>query len=66
MIGIDLGARPAAATLAMRRLLEHGYLVSTGGGGREVVVLTPPLYVAEPLLEGFVPVVRDVLRGLGS
>jgi 4-aminobutyrate aminotransferase/(S)-3-amino-2-methylpropionate transaminase len=66
MIGIDLGPRPGVASQAMLRLLERGYLVSTGGGGREVVVLTPPLNIAEPLLTEFVPAAREVLRGLGA
>jgi 4-aminobutyrate aminotransferase/(S)-3-amino-2-methylpropionate transaminase len=63
MIGIDLGPRPGAASQAMLRLLERGYLVSTGGGGREVVVLTPPLNIAESLLTEFVATAREVLRG---
>lgn len=54
MIGVDLGERAGAATALMRGLLQQGYIVSTGGGGREVLVLTPPLTIAEPLLEGFV------------
>jgi hypothetical protein len=32
------------------RLLEHGYIATTGGGAREVLVLTPPLTIAESLL----------------
>jgi 4-aminobutyrate aminotransferase/(S)-3-amino-2-methylpropionate transaminase len=66
MVGIDLGARPAAASRAMVRFLEAGYLVSTGGGGREVVVLTPALNIAEPQLHGFVAKAADVLRGVNA
>jgi 4-aminobutyrate aminotransferase/(S)-3-amino-2-methylpropionate transaminase len=66
MIGIDLGPRPAAASRAMARLLESGYLVSTGGGGREVVVLTPALTIAEAQLDGFVAKVRAALQSLDA
>jgi 4-aminobutyrate aminotransferase/(S)-3-amino-2-methylpropionate transaminase len=61
MIGIDLGPGGAAARVA-RCLLERGYLVSTGGGAREVVVLTPPLNISERLLDGFIPELRSVLE----
>jgi 4-aminobutyrate aminotransferase-like enzyme len=64
MVGIDLGARPGAATRAQRRLLEAGYVVSSGGGGREVVVLTPALTIAQAQLDGFVERVPGALRGL--
>jgi 4-aminobutyrate aminotransferase/(S)-3-amino-2-methylpropionate transaminase len=50
MIGIDLGPRPGAAFAMQERLLEHGYIATTGGGAREVLVLTPPLTIAESLL----------------
>ncbi len=61
MIAIDLGLR-GAASRAARRLLERGYLVSTGGGEREVVVLTPPLTISEALLAGFLPALRGALE----
>ena len=63
MIGVDLGPRPGAATLAMGRFLAEGYVVSTGGGGREVVVLTPALTITEPQLAGFVAAAKSVLQG---
>lgn len=50
MIGIDLGERASAASRVMFDLLESGYVVSTGGTSREVVVLTPPLVIDERLL----------------
>jgi 4-aminobutyrate aminotransferase-like enzyme len=34
-------------------LLARGYITSTGGGQREVLVLTPPLTISEGLLEAF-------------
>jgi 4-aminobutyrate aminotransferase/(S)-3-amino-2-methylpropionate transaminase len=54
MIGIDLGSERGAAVALCQRLLGAGYLASTGGGGREVLVLTPPLTISEALLDGFV------------
>jgi 4-aminobutyrate aminotransferase/(S)-3-amino-2-methylpropionate transaminase len=51
MIGIDLGQRPGAASEVQRRLLEQGWIVSTGGGARQSVVLTPALTIDERLLE---------------
>jgi 4-aminobutyrate aminotransferase/(S)-3-amino-2-methylpropionate transaminase len=66
MIGIDLGERPSAAVAAQRALLERGYIVSTGGGGREVLVLTPPLTIAEPLLDSFVAQCAAALGSLQS
>lgn len=61
MIGVDLGRTTGAATALAQRLLERGYIVSTGGAGREVLVLTPPLNIAEELLEGFVAALTAVL-----
>jgi 4-aminobutyrate aminotransferase/(S)-3-amino-2-methylpropionate transaminase len=64
MVGIDLDGKPGAATVLMRLLLERGYIVSTGGGAREVLVLTPPLTIAEPLLEAFVEKLVVALRSV--
>jgi len=62
MVGIDLGERPGAGQALQRALLERGYITSTGGGRREVLVLTPPLTIAERLLQGFVPELAAALR----
>jgi 4-aminobutyrate aminotransferase / (S)-3-amino-2-methylpropionate transaminase / 5-aminovalerate transaminase len=62
MIGIDLGQRPEAASRLAGALLEHGFITSTGGGGREVLVLTPPLTIAEGLLDGFMTALSSSLR----
>jgi 4-aminobutyrate aminotransferase/(S)-3-amino-2-methylpropionate transaminase len=65
MIGVDLGPRPGLASVVQRRLLEQGYIVSTGGGTRQSVVLTPALTIAESLLQGVISplaaAVREVL-----
>lgn len=64
MIGVDLGARGGVASVAAQRMLERGYITSTGGGGREVLVLTPPLTIAEAQLHGAVHSLADALRSL--
>ena len=62
MIGIDLTERPGGAAPVARALLERGYLVSTGGGGREVIVLTPALNIEESLLDDFNQHLYEVLE----
>jgi len=57
MLGIDLGKRPGVASQLMKGLLGDGYVTSTGGGQREVLVLTPPLNIDEGLLLSSVPVI---------
>jgi 4-aminobutyrate aminotransferase/(S)-3-amino-2-methylpropionate transaminase len=64
MIGVDFGARPGAAVAATKSLLERGFLATTGGGGREVLVLTPPLTIAERLLAAAVPAVVSAVEGV--
>lgn len=61
MIGIDVAALPGGASALQRRLLERGYVTSTGGGARDVLVLTPPLIVSEPLLEAFTAELGELL-----
>lgn len=63
MIGVDFHV-PGLATTVMFRLLERGYIVSTGGGERDVLVLTPPLIIDEAHLEPFVIALREVLEQL--
>lgn len=63
MLGIDLGGRPGAASRLQRLLLEQGYITSTGGGEREVLVLTPALNIGESALLGSVaPIAEQALR----
>lgn len=64
MLAIDLGTAPGLALRLKQRLLERGYIVSLGGGGRESVVLTPPLDVPESLLQEFVRELADALPEL--
>jgi 4-aminobutyrate aminotransferase-like enzyme len=64
MVGIDLGERPGAARSLQLALLRRGYITSTGGGQREVLVLTPPLNTSEHLLTAFVPELAAELRAL--
>jgi 4-aminobutyrate aminotransferase/(S)-3-amino-2-methylpropionate transaminase len=66
MIAIDLGDRPGIATELASRMLEHGYITSTGGGRREVLVLTPPLTLSDSLLAGFVDSLVLCVSTLGS
>ena len=65
MIALDLGDRPGRASRLATRLLERGYITSTGGGRREVLVLTPPLTLGESLLPGFVSALESCLGTLG-
>lgn len=62
MIGIDVGRVPGGAVRLQRRLLERGWITSTGGGPRDVLVLTPPLNIAESLLEAFTEELRTILH----
>lgn len=66
MLGLELGGEPGAASRLMQSLLERGYLTTTGGGKREVLVLTPPLIIDEALLDGFCDVLPELLRDLRS
>lgn len=66
MIGIDLGSRSGIASIAQQRMLESGYITSTGGGARDVLVLTPPLTIAESQLTGGVPALAEAVRSLSE
>lgn len=61
MIGVQLTGGSGAAVRIGRELLKRGYITSTGGSERDVLVLTPPLVVAEPLLMRFVDTLKSVL-----
>jgi 4-aminobutyrate aminotransferase-like enzyme len=66
MLAVDLGPGPGRASKLATRLLEHGYITSTGGGRREVLVLTPPLTLAETLWSGFVNALESSVGSLGT
>jgi 4-aminobutyrate aminotransferase/(S)-3-amino-2-methylpropionate transaminase len=66
MLAIDLGDRPGRASELARRMLERGYITSTGGGQREILVLTPPLTLGESLLDGFSQALERSVGMLGT
>jgi 4-aminobutyrate aminotransferase/(S)-3-amino-2-methylpropionate transaminase len=60
IVGID--TRDSARGLSVgRRLLESGYVTTSGGRGAEVIVLTPPLTISEDQLFGVVPALAEAL-----
>jgi 4-aminobutyrate aminotransferase/(S)-3-amino-2-methylpropionate transaminase len=61
MLALDLGDRPGRASQLAARMLERGYITSTGGGRREVLVLTPPLTLGQSLIGGFVDALGSCL-----
>jgi 4-aminobutyrate aminotransferase/(S)-3-amino-2-methylpropionate transaminase len=61
MVGIDVATLPGGASILQRRLLEAGYVTSTGGGARDVLVLTPPLTISESLLDAFTAALTEVV-----
>ncbi|HEU5077051.1 MAG TPA: aminotransferase class III-fold pyridoxal phosphate-dependent enzyme, partial [Polyangiaceae bacterium] len=67
MIGIELSPRLTGGAVTLQRaLLERGYVTSTGGGARDVLILTPALNVHESLLAGFTSALAGALRLLGG
>jgi 4-aminobutyrate aminotransferase/(S)-3-amino-2-methylpropionate transaminase len=66
MIGIELGPQPGIAAEAMQRLLKLGWIVSTGGGTREVLVLTPPLNISDALLDAATIAICQALTEMGQ
>jgi 4-aminobutyrate aminotransferase/(S)-3-amino-2-methylpropionate transaminase len=67
MLGIELNERlSGGASTLQRALLERGYVTSTGGGARDVLVLTPALNVDEKLLGAFTGALAGTLRLLGG
>jgi 4-aminobutyrate aminotransferase / (S)-3-amino-2-methylpropionate transaminase / 5-aminovalerate transaminase len=69
MLGFDVGrgsGAAGAASLLAQRLLQRGYISSTGGGARETLVLTPPLTTERSVLEAFTRELSLVLGELRS
>lgn len=65
MLGLDVSALPGGAPRLQRALLEAGYITSSGGGSRDVLVLTPPLGMSRALLEAFAEALGKTLAALG-
>jgi 4-aminobutyrate aminotransferase/(S)-3-amino-2-methylpropionate transaminase len=61
MVGVELEGGASRALAIARMLLARGYLVLTGGKRGDVLTLTPPLNIDEPLLGGFASALADVL-----
>lgn len=53
MVGLGASGIPGGAAALQRALLERGFITSTGGGPRDVLVLTPPLNITSDLLMAF-------------
>jgi 4-aminobutyrate aminotransferase/(S)-3-amino-2-methylpropionate transaminase len=53
MIGMDASALPGGASALQRALLERGFVTTTGGGKRDVLVITPALNITTDLLMAF-------------
>lgn len=66
MLGLEVSRVRGGGSALQRRLLELGYMTTTGGGARDVLVLTPPLVIAPELLEGFDEALEGALRELGA
>jgi 4-aminobutyrate aminotransferase/(S)-3-amino-2-methylpropionate transaminase len=62
LIGIDVGPEPGKAGQVCQHLLTQGWIASTGGGTREVVVLTPPLTITDELLDAATVALHDALH----
>ncbi len=59
MLAVDYGPRPGRASAEMFRLLERGFITSTGGGAREVLILTPALTIEEAELFSFLEALTE-------
>jgi 4-aminobutyrate aminotransferase/(S)-3-amino-2-methylpropionate transaminase len=65
MIGISLG-NEATALAVQRSLLAAGYIVTLGGLSSDALVLTPPLTIAERLLDGFTTTLLGLLESTAT
>jgi 4-aminobutyrate aminotransferase/(S)-3-amino-2-methylpropionate transaminase len=61
MVGVELEGGSARALAVGRALLARGWIVLTGGEAGDVLTLTPPLDVAEPLLGAFAGALGEAL-----
>jgi len=61
MVGLEIEGGAGRALSVARGLLSRGYIVLTGGTRGEVLTLTPPLNIDEPLLGGFASTLAECL-----
>jgi len=61
MVGVELEGGSGRALAMARVLLGAGYIVLTGGARGDVLTLTPPLNVPEPMLDRFTEVMKRAL-----
>jgi 4-aminobutyrate aminotransferase/(S)-3-amino-2-methylpropionate transaminase len=64
MIGIAVDGGASRALAVTRDLLARGYIVLTGGVRGDVITLTPPLTIAESLLDEFTTALEASLRAV--
>lgn len=62
MIGVRVDGGAGHALALTRRLLERGFITLTGGVHGDVLTLTPPLDIEEPLLDAFTDALAAVLQ----
>jgi 4-aminobutyrate aminotransferase-like enzyme len=60
LVGVELASRAQGLQL-VRALLERGYIALPAASDARVLSLTPPLTIAEELLEGFLDALSDAL-----
>ena len=61
MIGLEVSGGAGRALAIARALLLRGWLVLTGGARGDVLTLTPPLDIAESLLDAFADALADAV-----
>jgi 4-aminobutyrate aminotransferase-like enzyme len=66
MLGVDLEQHGISAAHVAQALLRRGFIASAGGGGREVLVLTPALTVSATQLDVFNAQLAELLGTGGA
>ncbi len=61
MVGVEVEGGATRALAITRGLLARGYIALTGGVRGDVLTLTPPLNIDEPLLGGFASTLAECL-----
>ncbi len=62
MVGLEVGLAAGGASGLRQRLLERGFMTTTGGGQRDVLILTPPLTIEGEYLESLAEALRCALE----